>query len=91
MSKLTLNERTVDETAPATGKMSVYGRSDSRPYCVNAAGTIFELANPDRASSLGTAPSRVVFKVKSGPPDELYISMQKTGATWDWGFVLRMP
>ncbi len=37
-----------------------------------------------RAASLGAAPSYVSFKVKSGPPDELYISMQKTGASWDW-------
>lgn len=91
MSKVTLNEQSTDVDAPASGKMSVFGRSDSRPYVKNAAGTVFHLANPDRAASLGTAPEEVVFKVKSGPPDELYCSMQKTGAVWDWGFVLRMP
>lgn len=41
-------------------------------------------AGIDRAASLGTAPSYGILKIKSGPPDELYVSMQKTGGTWDW-------
>lgn len=51
----------------------------------------YDNSSIERAASLGTAPSYGVFKIKSGPPDQLYVSMQKTGATWDWIPVVFAP
>ncbi len=37
-----------------------------------------------REASLGPPPNSVIFRVKAGPPDELYVSMKITGGTWQW-------
>ena len=42
-------------------------------------------------AALGAAPSYVTFKVVSGSPDELFVSMKKTGGTWDWTSIRKMP
>jgi hypothetical protein len=45
----------------------------------------------ERVASLGAAPPKVIFKVKIGPPDELWVSMPKSDGVWDWGFLYIMP
>lgn len=94
MAKVTLNEAAAPGT-PATAKVAIYAKADGKVYCKDDAGTESDLTagsgTISRVASLGAAPTNSQFRIKTGPPDELWVSAQKTGAAWDWGFVMRMP
>jgi hypothetical protein len=83
MSTLTFNEGAAAAT-PATNKVSVYAKTDGKMYSKDDSGTEIAMAPLLIDSSLGAAPSERVFKIVTGPPDVLYVSMQETGSTWDW-------
>lgn len=78
------------ESAPGTppsGFVYVYPKTDGLVYSKDDSGNEYLLSSTARATSLGTAPSQVQFKVLNGGAgvaDILYVSMKLSGDTWDW-------
>jgi len=84
--------------APGSNKVTVTLDAGDDDIDLDVAEANFDLSSTaldgapiERGTPLGAAPSKVTLKVLSGPPDEVFISMQKTGASWDWMSLGKMP
>ena len=96
MSVLLLNER-VAPSAPASSKVKLYAKADGRLYGMDDAGVEFSVGGPRRdvTANKGTASSYpgqyfIENRQAGSTPDrgdQIWISLQKDDASWEWTFL----